>query len=131
MPLSIYLIEDSAVIRATFIEFLEEQADAVAVGWADGEDQAVSWLLAPQHRWDVAIVDLFLAQGNGLGILRQVRQARLTQPMVVLTNYATADIKSRCLAQGATQVFDKSTEIEAFMEFIAAVEVASPNAPRS
>jgi CheY-like chemotaxis protein len=31
---------------------------------------------------------------------------------VVLTNYSTRDMRARCKALGAEEVFDKSTEIE-------------------
>jgi two-component system, OmpR family, response regulator len=42
---------------------------------------------------------------------------RLPNPRtVVLTNYATHDIRKRCLQLGADAVFDKSTEIEAFLQ---------------
>jgi DNA-binding NarL/FixJ family response regulator len=41
--------------------------------------------------------------------------------VLVLTNYATADIRQRCLRLGADAVFDKSTEIEGFLEVCAAM----------
>jgi DNA-binding NarL/FixJ family response regulator len=35
--------------------------------------------------------------------------------MVVLSNYATPDVRATCMALGAQQVFDKSTEIDALI----------------
>ena len=37
--------------------------------------------------------------------------------LVVLTNYATADMRAKCLALGADKVFDKSNEIDALMAY--------------
>ena len=37
--------------------------------------------------------------------------------MVVLTNYATPDIRVRCHQLGVDAVFDKSNEIEALIDF--------------
>jgi CheY-like chemotaxis protein len=39
--------------------------------------------------------------------------------MVVLTNYATPDIRKRALALGADAVFDKTLELEDFLAYCA------------
>jgi DNA-binding NarL/FixJ family response regulator len=36
---------------------------------------------------------------------------------VVLTNYATPEIRAECLALGASRVFDKSSDIEALVSY--------------
>jgi DNA-binding NarL/FixJ family response regulator len=36
---------------------------------------------------------------------------------VVLSNFATPDMRSKCLELGADQVFDKSNEIEALIQY--------------
>lgn len=35
-------------------------------------------------------------------------------PIIVLTNYATPDIRERCKALGAVALFDKSKELDSF-----------------
>ena len=37
--------------------------------------------------------------------------------MVVLSNYATADMRKRCMQLGADAVFDKSNEIDALVDY--------------
>ena len=39
------------------------------------------------------------------------------QQVVVLSNYATQDIRRRCVQLGADAVFDKSNEIDALLDF--------------
>jgi len=37
--------------------------------------------------------------------------------MVVLSNYATPDMRRKCLELGADRVFDKSNEIDALIQY--------------
>ena len=41
--------------------------------------------------------------------------------MVVLSNYATADMRKRCAQLGADAVFDKSNEIDALVDYRLAI----------
>jgi len=65
----------------------------------------------------LAILDLFLKQGSGLGVLAACRDRKPTQKVVVLSNYATADIRQRCAQLGVDAVFDKSNEIDGLVDF--------------
>ena len=47
--------------------------------------------------------------------------------MVVLSNYATEDMRKRCAQLGADAVFDKSNEIDALVEYC--MDQCSPQAP--
>lgn len=112
-----YIVEDNATIRENLIGTLEELAAIDPVGYADTEDQGRTWLAAHPGQWDLAIVDLFLRAGSGLGVLTACRERRPHQRLVVLSNYATADVRARCAQLGVDAVFDKSNEIDALVEF--------------
>ena len=114
--LSAFLVEDNPRIRENLLSALVELAPVRMLGWAAGEKDALRWFEG-NSEWQLAIVDLFLQDGNGLEVLRALRQRRSLQRVVVLTNYATPDIRSRCAALGADAVFDKSSEIEALALF--------------
>ncbi|MGB4114986.1 MAG: response regulator [Polaromonas sp.] len=117
MRLKTYLVEDNPTIRANLIATLEELADIDAVGTSDSENEAKAWLQDNTDEWDLAILDLFLKQGSGLGVLAACRDRKPSQKVVVLSNYATADIRQRCAQMGVDAVFDKSNEIDALVEF--------------
>lgn len=117
MRLKTYLVEDNPTIRENLIATLEELADIDAVGMSDSENEAKVWLQENPHNWDLAILDLFLKQGSGLGVLATCRDRQASQKVVVLTNYATTDIRQRCSQLGVDAVFDKSNEIDALVEF--------------
>ncbi|MES2936201.1 MAG: response regulator [Pseudomonadota bacterium] len=117
MELRTYLVEDNATIRENLVGTLEELASVRALGWAEGEADAKAWFAEHAAEWDLAIVDLFLKQGSGLGVLEAARNRGAEQRVVVLSNYATPDMRKRCAQLGADAVFDKSNEIDALVEF--------------
>lgn len=117
MRLRTYIVEDNPTIRENLIGTLEELASVDAVGTAETENDGKAWLASPGRAWDLAIVDLFLKQGSGLGVLAACRDRQPTQKVVVLSNYATADIRHRCAQLGVDAVFDKSNEIDALVEY--------------
>ncbi len=117
MTLRTYLVEDSLVIRENLVAFLAELADAEVVSHAGTESEAVEWLHQNDKSWDIAIVDLFLAQGNGLGVINALRDRTPHQKVVVLTNYAIGAMRTRSQALGADAFFDKSAEIEQLLVY--------------
>lgn len=117
MKLRTYIVEDNATIRENLIGTLEELAEVQAVGIAETEDEGKEWLTSHASQWDLAIVDLFLRQGSGLGVLAACRDRASEQKMVVLSNYATPDVRMRCAQLGVDAVFDKSNEIDALVDY--------------
>ena len=120
MALITYLVEDNQIIRENLIETLEEIAQVKVVGYAATEAKASQWLLLHDCHWNLAIVDMFLEEGSGLGVLARCREREPYQKVVVLTNYATRDIRRRCMEFGADAVFDKSTELDELIAYCVA-----------
>ena len=116
-PVRAYFVEDNPTIRENLIATLEELGGVAPVGYAETEQQGSEWLTNHSANWDLAIVDLFLKQGSGLGVLKACRERNPEQKVVVLTNYATPDIRVRRHQLGVDAVFDKSNEIEALIDF--------------
>lgn len=114
-PLRTYIVEDSPVIRENLIATLEELVPIKLLGWADDETDALRWLARPGIPPELVIIDIFLKGGSGLGVLRGAAQGRPDRTLIVLSNYATPDMRRKCLELGARQVFDKSNEIDALI----------------
>jgi len=115
--LKTYIVEDNPTIRENLIGTLEELTFISAVGHAETEADARRWLRDNGDAWELAIVDLFLKQGSGLGVLQACSARKPNQKVVVLSNYATPDIRKRCAQLGVDAVFDKSNEIDALLDF--------------
>ncbi len=125
-PLETFIVEDSPVIRESLIAALEELSPVVVVGTAEDEAGALAWLTQPEHRVDLVIIDIFLKSGSGLGVLREAAALRCGAKRVVLSNYATLDMRLKCLELGADAVFDKSDEIDALIHYCGRLAEAEP-----
>jgi DNA-binding NarL/FixJ family response regulator len=115
--LKVYLVEDSAVIRASLIAALEELAPIIVCATAEDEQSAVLWMADTSHQCDLAIIDIQLRQGSGLGVISAAQKLPSRPKLAVLSNYATTDIRRKCLALGANRVFDKSNDLDALIDY--------------
>lgn len=112
-----FIVEDSPVICSNLVDTLDEIVELDLLGTAESEQEAVSWLAQAPESCNLMIIDVFLKSGTGIEVLRQAREKLPKASLVVLTNYATADMRKRCLKLGADRVFDKSAELEELLEY--------------
>jgi DNA-binding NarL/FixJ family response regulator len=125
MPIRVFLVEDAKQMHAVLGELLATIGDFEVVGTASTESEAMLWLEENPGGWDLALVDLILEQGSGLGLLPRCRRYG-DGKVVVLSDYATPGIRKHCLALGADAVFQKGEDRTAFIEWCA--ELADPQA---
>ncbi|MES2979906.1 MAG: response regulator [Pseudomonadota bacterium] len=117
MALITYLAEDNETILENLIETLQEIAAVEISGCGATEEEASRWLATHDGSWHLAILDLFLREGSGLGVLAGCRNREFYQKVVVLTNYATPEIRKRSAELGADAVFDKSSELDGLFAY--------------
>jgi DNA-binding NarL/FixJ family response regulator len=116
--LKTFIVEDSKVIRDSLIATLEELSPVDVVGTAEDESGALRWLGSADLGVDLIIIDIFLKSGSGLGVLRATQDMPgLACKRVVLSNYATPDLRQKCLELGADRVFDKSHDIDELIHY--------------
>ena len=82
-PLRILLVEDHVDGGRALRQLLT--ADGHAVQWA--RDMATGLEFAKQHPFDLLISDLGLPDGNGLDLMRTLRQQGSTLPGMTLSGY--------------------------------------------
>lgn len=116
MVINAFLVEDKPDIRNTLVEAMEEIAPLRFVGHADSETGARLWL-HDHEDWDLAIVDLFLTEGSGFGVLKDCQRRKPSQKVVVLTSHNQENLLLRCRELGADEVFDKSHDVEKLVRF--------------
>jgi DNA-binding NarL/FixJ family response regulator len=102
-----FIVEDSPIILDNLVATLEELAPVHVVGSAPDEEAAMMWLTAD------------LKAGSGLGVLKRAAQGNVPGKRVVLTNYATSEMRKKCLELGADRVFDKSNELDDLVMYCA------------
>ena len=116
--MKVYIVEDNPIILENLHNTLEEISGVELVGDSGTEAEAVNWLNNNTGDWDVAVLDLFLKAGTGLGVLEKLGTLTNQKKVLVLSNYASRDICQQCLKLGASVVFDKSQEIDNFIDHI-------------
>jgi len=115
--LCLFVVEDNADIHENLVGTLEELTCVKVVGGAASEDDALRWLAQHPDDWHMLIVDLFLKGGSGIRLMQRVQRARPEQKLVVFSNYVDAAVRKRCAQLGVDAVFDKSTEIDALVDY--------------
>jgi two-component system OmpR family response regulator len=116
VQLAVFVVEDNAEIQANLVEALEELTCVRFVGGSATEEGALEWI-AGNSDWDMLIVDLFLKGGSGLRLVQRVQRARPQQKIIVFSNYVNPSVRKRCAQLGVDAVFDKSTEIDALIDY--------------
>lgn len=116
MQLAVFVVEDNAEIHENLVGALEELTCVKVVGGSATEEGALAWI-ARHSDWDMLIVDLFLKGGSGIRLVQRVQRARPDQKIIVFSNYVNASVRKRCAQLGVDAVFDKSTEIDALVDY--------------
>jgi len=116
----ILLIEDSDALSQRLVELLSEPGRLAVAAQAANQSDALSRL--QEGLYDVLVVDIELAEGNGVAVIRQARQLYPpdAQPLiVVLTNYASDFVRDHCFAAGADYFLDKMRDISLLKGIVA------------
>jgi CheY-like chemotaxis protein len=116
----ILLIEDSEVLARRLVDLLSEPGRLAVAAKAQTQSEAL--LRLKESPFDVLVVDIELAEGNGVAVIRHVRQLYPPegQPLiVVLTNYASDFVRDHCFAAGADYFLDKMRDISLLKGIVA------------
>jgi DNA-binding NarL/FixJ family response regulator len=113
MHINTILVEDNKAISDVLIPTMVELGNMHVLAVAQGAQDGIRVLHDFEASWQLAVVDLFLKQGSGLEIVQSCGLDHPGRVVIVLSNYATPQMREKCLALGADGVFDKSTQLDA------------------
>lgn len=131
MVLRVFLVEDSAAMRAHLIETLVDRASVDVVGIAETEKEASDWLDRNADRWDIALIDLFLREGTGAGVIEHCRERHPGQSVLVMTNHARdAALLQECKLLGADAVYHKALELDGLVAHCITLAAKKPGSTR-
>lgn len=127
MTLRVLVVEDSAAMRAHLTDRLVADADVAVVGVAATESQAKHWMESNPDQWDVAVVDLFLREGSGAGVVEHCRKLHPDRLVLVMTNHAKNErLLQDCKRLGADAVYHKATELDDLVAYCTQLASQSP-----
>jgi DNA-binding NarL/FixJ family response regulator len=116
----VFLVEDMVHVQGIVTDLLAGLGDFRLASASATEAEAKLWLTEHPGDWDLAVIDLVLDQGSGMGVLPQARTSAREHggKVVVFSDYASDGIRDHCLRLGADAVFLKS-QMQEFMEYCA------------
>ena len=122
VSLRVFLVEDQQRMHALLGDLFSAVGGIEVVATATTETEALMWLVDHGGEWDVAVVDLLLDQGSGMGVISRCKSSNPQGRVVVFSNYASPAVRRHCTELGADAVFDKA-EHTGFVEYF--VELTS------
>lgn len=125
MTLSVLLVDDHALIRQGLRHAFEATGDVLVVGEASSCSEALALERALDP--DVLVVDINLGDGNGIDVVRQVRERRPLVGLVVLTMYDSDEHLFAALDAGASAFVLKQAPSDTVVQAVRRA-ASAPNA---
>jgi DNA-binding NarL/FixJ family response regulator len=116
MAVRVFVVEDSRPMQQLVCDLLESVGGFEVVGVAANETSATEWLLKHPGGWELAIMDLLLAEGSGFTLIS--RCSKEPGAVVVFSDFVTPVVRQRCIRLGADGVISKAEfgELRAYLQ---------------
>jgi DNA-binding NtrC family response regulator len=118
----VFIVEDSVAIQKQLSGILQRLNGVYVIGIADNASEAVERIL--RRRPQYVILDVHLASGSGLDVLRAVHSVAPCITFIVLTNYPQPQYRAKFLAEGATHFLDKTREFDQVRQIVSKAKAA-------
>src|SRR3954452_19324487 len=124
--ITVMLADDHALFRRGLRRMLELETDIQVVGEAGDGLEAQD--LARELRPDVALLDIYMPNVDGIDAARELRRAFPRMGIIMLTMFAEEEIVDRALEAGADDYLRKDTP---FDEIVAKLRAAADGRPKA
>jgi DNA-binding NarL/FixJ family response regulator len=111
----IFIVDDSKALRERLVTMLSEIEGVEVIGQASNATDAIAGIQKLKPK--VVILDIQMPGGNGIEVLKSIKQNSYAPLVIILTNHPYPQYREKCMALGAdffldkTRDFDKLTEI--------------------
>ncbi len=99
-PIRVFLLDDHEVVRRGLRDLLEADGDITVVGEAGTVDEALRRI--PPTRPDVAVLDVRLPDGSGVGVCRTIRDDHPEVRCLILTSFSDDEALFQAIMAGAS-----------------------------
>ena len=107
MAVRVFVVEDSRPMQELVRDLLESVGGFEIVGLAANETSATDWLLRHRGDWDLAIVDLMLAEGSGFTLITRCKKEPCGT-VLVFSDFVSPAVRQRCIRLGADGAISKA-----------------------
>ncbi|WP_326648937.1 MULTISPECIES: response regulator transcription factor [unclassified Streptomyces] len=99
-PVRVFLVDDHEVVRRGLTDLLDTEPDITVVGDAGSAEQALA--RGPALRPHVAVLDVRLPDGDGIGVCRELRSRMPELACLMLTSFDDEDALLDAIMAGAS-----------------------------
>jgi DNA-binding NarL/FixJ family response regulator len=100
---SILLVEDHKIMAETLVHFLRTKGRFHVADVAESAEEAMEWLSErkPEHKVDLALVDVVLPRTSGIELVSMIQQKHPDLPCLMISGRSAGHYVKRSLAAGA------------------------------
>jgi DNA-binding NarL/FixJ family response regulator len=113
MPAKVFIVDDHAFLRRGLAQIIDDLPEVTVCGEAGGASETLAQIQRTQP--DVVIVDISLADGNGLELTREIKANWPDIKVLVSSMHDEALMAERALRAGALGYVSKSDDVDAFI----------------
>ena len=124
--LNILIVDDSAVLRRSLRNSLQQQPEWIICGEAENGRQGIDKAL--QLHPNVIVIDLIMPVMNGIEAARVLKRLLPSTPLVMFTTFTDAFLCKEALAAGVDALIPKSEGAEPLIQSIKALASSVPPA---
>jgi DNA-binding NarL/FixJ family response regulator len=122
--ISIMLVEDSVAVRSRLRQILDEIKRFRIIGEYDATQEAIA-AIGPQAP-DVLLLDIKLRAGNGIEVLRHVRQYAPGTTVIVFSQHDDTGYREQFEQAGAHFFFNKTHEAAKLIASLTRLAAVTP-----
>ena len=108
--LSVYIVDDSVVMRERLAESVADIADVEIAGQSGDPLEALADI--QKSHPDVVILDIRLPRRSGIEVLKDIKENPAAPIVIMVTNYPYRQYRHACMEAGADYFFSKLDEFE-------------------
>jgi DNA-binding NarL/FixJ family response regulator len=106
----VLIVDHSETVYDGLINLISDIEGIEFIGQVTRASNAIDSIL--RLKPDVMLLDIHLKDGNGIDVLRALRERNLFLPTIVLTNCTYPQYQKKCMELGACYFFDKLQDID-------------------
>lgn len=112
----VLIADDSEILRRHLRNVLTEIPGITAITEATTTDEALAAFR--HHQPDLVILDIRMPGEGGIAVLKAIHEQNPAIPVIIFTDYPYPQYRKKCLEEGTSYFFEKSTELEMMIELI-------------
>ena len=117
--LTVYIVDDSKMMRDRLTESLADIAEVEIVGQSGDPFEALD-SIRKSHP-DVVILDIRLPRRSGIDVLKDIKREPSSPLVIMITNYPYRQYRQGCMIAGADYFFSKIDEFEKIHETLSRI----------